>query len=73
MYTVHRLMKYRCRTAFPNPHSVLGEVVPYIESAVLNFTTCVLCKVKLHVSKEIRRNNLQISHKSVVADFHKSS
>ena len=41
-----------------------------VKSAVLNFTTCVLCKVKLHVSKK-SVNNLQISHKKsvLVADF----
>ena len=41
-----------------------------VKSAVLNFTTCVLCKVKLHVSKK-SVNNLQISPKKsvLVADF----
>ena len=73
MYTVRKISSgIGVERTFPihTPRVERLKLYATVKSAVLNFTTCVLCKVKLHVSKK-SVNNLQISHKKsvLVADF----
>ena len=71
MYTVRKISSgIGVERTFPIHVLKRLKLYATVKSAVLNFTTCVLCKVKLHVSKK-SVNNLQISHKKsvLVADF----